>query len=377
MAAQFAWIFIRGVSTVFTTDVLSWSCFTGRRNAQDNYGGGRFAITIKNQANQAANYTRGTSVTVNLPNGVGYISGKINRVDFDDYPGNTGLSTATIVIDDPMAQAGRFYLENFTGYAQAVTTSQAIQTNTAYTGFNAPEVTAYGTGSSTATGVASYDGTMLNRLNDLQNTERGQIWANALGGVSFLARSQISAVNSITLTRNASSATAVAYKDIKRIQAGDNFMNYVVVTVAGLANQIGQNSTSISLYGRAGYNTVTADYNTTQAANNAQWLANSQSDPASERFEITFDTASNVNFDCVEDFLMDLIGFRTPTASLVYRVPGAVADTTTNVVIEGIQVSGTPQHSSFVLYASPSTFYQYFTLNSSVYGILNTSRLGW
>jgi hypothetical protein len=62
---------------------------------------------------------------------------------------------------------------------------------------------------------------------------------------------------------------------------------------------------------------------------------------------------------------------------LVYRVPGAGSDSTIEVAIEGISVSATPDQTTFTVYFSPLTYYQFFTLDSSELGILDTSRLGW
>ena len=381
MPAVYNWAFKYGPSsTTFTTDVLSWSCFLGRQNFQDQYSGNRFQITIKNQNNQAANFTRGTQVIVLNDLGGNFLGGKVNRVDYNDYPGNIGLSTATLICDDAVAQAGRFYLEAFTGYnTSEATTAQAVRTNFSYTGFNSPPVVTYGTGGSTASATASYNGTMLNRLNLLQRTEQGQIWTgyDAVNGdkVLFLSRSQISNLSTVSLTRTTDGISSIKYTDLRRIQAGDNFMNYVTVNPDALAVQTASNTTSITAYGRAGYQINTVDATTTQAANNASWLANSQGDPAVFRFEIDFDSATSPNG--IYSFITELVFYRNVTNQLTYRVPGAGSDTTIPVVIEGLSVSGTPTVSRFTAYASPATYYQFFTLNSSTYGILNTSRLGW
>jgi hypothetical protein len=58
-------------------------------------------------------------------------------------------------------------------------------------------------------------------------------------------------------------------------------------------------------------------------------------------------------------------------------VPGAGSDTTVQVAIEGVSVNARPEQTLFTVYFSPLTYYQFFTLNSSTLGILDTSRLGW
>lgn len=386
MSATYNWRFRYGASlTTFTTDVISWSGFIGRHNYQDNYAGNRFSITIKNQNNQAANFTRGTQIVIELDTGSNFVGGQVNRIEYNDYPGNTGFSTATIIVDDGLARAGRFYMQNVSYYsANDITSNQAIATNGVASATTAPYVVAKGTGSSVAAGTPNYSGTMLNRLNQLQQTERGQLWsywdAVNFDGVKFYSRSQMSQQGVVEFARSTPQQYTIAYSDFRRIQAGDNFMNYVTVSGDGVAgNQTATNSTSITSYGRAGYQVSTLDPSTTQAFDNASWLANSQSDPAKQRFEIDFDTATNntSTYAAIYFFLIDLVFYNRTTFKVNYRIPGAASDTSTYVVVEGLQITGTPTSSKFTLYASPSEYYQYFTLNSNVFGILNTSRLGW
>jgi hypothetical protein len=47
------------------------------------------------------------------------------------------------------------------------------------------------------------------------------------------------------------------------------------------------------------------------------------------------------------------------------------------MVMEGYQINVTPEQTTFDLSFSPLTYYQFFTLDSSVLGKLNFSRLGW
>jgi len=112
------WIFRYGGSfTVFTSNVLSFSGTQGRQTYIDNYAGGSFNITIKNNNNEAANFVRGTNVQILFSDGTTvFIEGKVIGVSYDDYEGNTGLSTATITCQDAMTEAGKFNLQAFTGY---------------------------------------------------------------------------------------------------------------------------------------------------------------------------------------------------------------------------------------------------------------------
>jgi len=61
---------------------------------------------------------------------------------------------------------------------------------------------------------------------------------------------------------------------------------------------------------------------------------------------------------------------------LNYQVPGG-SPTSTNVLMEGWSINITPEQTRFELSYSPLQYYQFFTLDSSTLGILDTSRLGW
>ena len=372
---QIPWTFKYGTGsgTDFTSSVLSWTAFSGRRNYLDQYAGGRMTVTIKNQTNLAANLTRGTNVWIYGPSSGG-LYGRVNSVEFNDYPGNTGLSTATVIIDDALAQAGRVTLADFTGYTAGLSTAQAVATNgNGYT----IDVTANGTGSATVSAVASYSGTILNRLNLLTNSERGQMGA-PYNGVWFSSRNAILQTPTYTLTRNTQSTNQITYTDFRRIQAGDNFLNVALVTEEAYPGNTmgGANNESITAYGRASYNTSTVLSTVSAGLSLAAWLANTQSNPATLRYEVDFSTNNNPNTAPLEA-LIDGVLLNSSAVNLVYRIPGAGSDTTVLAFMEGIQISGTPAETMFTVFLSPQDYYQYFILDNATFGILDTSRLGW
>ena len=145
---------------------------------------------------------------------------------------------------------------------------------------------------------------------------------------------------------------------------------------AGLATQQATNAASVSTYGANGFTVSTVDANTTQALGLAQWLANTLSETDKQRFVVSFtdlaQSLSTVNFST----FLENITLKYQN-SLTYRVPGAGSDTTVSVIVEGYDVSATPEQTTFTVYLSPLTYYQFFTLNSTTLGILDTSRLGW
>lgn len=376
--AAYAWAFKygAGVGTVFTSDVLSFSGFSGRQNYNDNYAGGSFNITIKNNTNQIANFPRGTQVLINFSTGNTAFSGKVSTINYNDYPGNTGLSTATITCIDEISRAGKWQLKDFALYAADQTIQQAKQTNFGFTGLNTPEVlNVGGLGNSIASGVALYSGTILNRLNLLNQTEKGLLAAKTTG-IYFYARGDVASTASTTsLTRSTVSASTIAYESFNRIALGDNFFNQVTVTPETVAEQQANNATSQTAYGVAGYSISTVDSSTSQASGLAGWLANMQGDPNTLRYEITFSDVGN-NATAFENLLLDVLVYSTVMLSLEWQAQGQSLQTV-NTILEGINYSGKPSESSITFYLSPAEYYQYFILNSTTFGILNTSRLGW
>ena len=375
------WIFRYGVSnTDFTTSVISFSGNAGRQNYLDNYSGGTFQVTIKNQSHQAANFSRGTIVQIVFNNGVSLVYGTVIGVTYSDYPGNVGMSTATITCQDELTRAGKFTLQDFAGYSQQSTTNQAERSNEAFTGLKTPEVSRVGTGSSTAQAVTNYNGTILNRLNLLNNTERGALIAQ-VAGILFLARSRMLDYNSVNLHRSTSSTTSIAYTALRRINALDNFLNQVTVNytdAAGtaLAPVFGNNTASQTANGIAGFTLQSADNSSTQATGLASWISYTQGDPTTLQFEVDFDDVT-ANSIAIQDFIQSIQTFYNPATVLTWRVPGAGSDTSTNVVFEGFSFSGVPGKTSYTFYFSPAFFYDVFILNSNESGILDTSRLGW
>lgn len=156
-------------------------------------------------------------------------------------------------------------------------------------------------------------------------------------------------------------------------------MNNVTVNPNGLASQTATNSTSLTAYGNAAQSVSTVDATTTQALGLAGWLSQSQADPETQTWSIGFRDISQ-DQTITERFvetIMNSIGSGRRLWNLVYLVPGAGSDTTLVVAIEGVTINATPEKTDFVVYFSPATYYQFFTLNSSTLGILDTSRLGW
>jgi len=375
---KIVWRLSRSVpsSVDVTTSVMSFSYTQGRQNYLDQYSGGTLSVTLKNQTDIAQYFTF-NSVWILADDATSseqYFW--CQDVAFNDYPGNTGLSTITVSLVDVLARNGRNVVSNVV-LAQADTIGQ-LQTLWRTAPYQIGDFDGTGPGSSTAAGI-TYSGSMLNYLNLIDSTEKGLL--NFYGNTAFMTRrnSVYLTASGFSFTRNATSATAISYNSFSHDKAGLNFMNNVTVNPNGLASQTATNSASLASYGNAAQSVSTVDATTTQALGLAQWLSDSQADPEAQTWAIGFQDISQ-NLTITErwvETIMNTIGNGRRVWSLVYRVPGAGSDTTLLVAIEGVTMNATTEKTDFTVYFSPLTYYQFFSLDSSQFGILDTSRLGW
>jgi hypothetical protein len=364
------WVFLNErTSNTFTSSVLSAQVNVGRQTYMDVYNGGSLIITIKNQSNESSGFQMNDVISLKAVTGLFDVSFWVDEVQYNDYQGNTGLSTATIICSDAVARFGRSLLTNRV-LTETLCTAQALELNPTAGLFPRVEAFSFG-GSYSIASATVYSGAPMTRLNQLVNTERGII-KTVDKRIGFFSRGFINNPSSVDMGRTATS-TAIGYEEFTRVALGQNFMNNVAVTPTGGAEQIASNAASVTAYGSNYYSVQSEDYTNAQALGLAQWLSNSQSDPTALRFEVGFtDRAQTAGG--IENFLYSLL---TAVVNLSYRVPGAGSDTTTKTIVEGFSVDITPSDSSWRVYFSPLTYYQFFTLNDATTGVLDTSRLGW
>ena len=374
------WRFLLNNATNFTSNVLSASINQGREKYLDNYPGGSITITINNSANLASSFNFNDKIyvrSINDANGFRDIF-TVQQITFDDYPGNTGLSTATIFATDALSRSGR-YQATSKALTQTTTTTQMEQFNSGPLPTDLQVLSTFGGPGNSTASAQTYTGTVLNQLNILEATERGLLRTGILGTFTrqFIfpqSRGKIKdfVVSAFTFGRN-TSASVIAYNTFERIQNGASFINTCTISPLGLANETRSNATSVSTYGATFYSSSTVDYNQAQAQGNGDWVVDTFSNVNDLRFRIGFT-------DRMQDataYGVFLLNFPDIVFTLAYRVPAAGSDTTVNVVLEGWQINITPEQTTYSLSFSPLTYYQFFTLDSTTLGILDTSRLGW
>jgi len=368
---------IGGSNVDITSRVLSVNVLQGRNKYLDSYSGGSITFTINNSSDYASGIGYGSRIALQDIPVTGFSFACffwVQEVTFNDYPGNTGLNTATITAVDWISRAGRVQAENFV-LAQANTGQQFAQFDNAAGG---PLPAGMNVGSSIGQSIGSaitYTGTVANYLNLLQTTERGYVVLRG-DSATLIDRKKVSDYPPIATTLGrTTSSTQIAYEEFVRIQNGVQFINNATISSSGVADQNEINSSSATTYGPAFYSSQTVDYNATQADGNAQWIVNNFSDPASLRFECSFRDITQ-NSTALASYMGECWGTVNRSINLIYQVPGG-SSTTTAVVMEGLNLRITPDSTEFRMTFSPLQYYQFFTLDSSTLGILDTSRLGW
>jgi hypothetical protein len=301
----------------------------------------------------------------------------VTAINYQDYPGNIGLSTATITASDAMHRLGRVLGKSDT--LSASTTGAQIESMDTKSSWP-PDITTFSWNTNSQASAATVTQSWNNQINLLQTTEKGILSYSNGRAINLLGRGYITNLKDATpsLTRTAT-ATNIGYQSFSRLGYGSTFVNNAEITPAGLGTSTGVNTASVTLYGQNGITQSTVDANATQAQGNADWTARALSDPTVLRFECGFSDVSQ-DETMLLAFLQNVTGFgivALVATDLVYRVPGAGSDTTVEVVVEGWSLNITPEQTDFNFYLSPLTYYQFFTLNSTTLGILDTSRLGW
>jgi len=354
-----AWTFTNETTTVdFTDEVQSANIVKGRATQDDQYSPGGLTFTIRNQTDQAAGFTLNDLIKTDTDGF--YQKFWVKEILFNDAPGEGLASTATIICSDLLGMMGRINVindsltQNPTLYQLFIEFQSLLPTVSSFY-FPYP-----GTGDSIAIGDV-YTGSILNRLNENLVTEQGWLGLND-ASCTLIARSDMQDLLPATITfhRGASSGFNVGYTSIERIQLGTNFVNESTVIPPVAAAQTATNAASVALYGVYGQTLATVDYDATQAAGLANWIATSRADPTTLNFVITFNTLT----DNLYEFMISIF-YALPVINLEYRIPGDATDTTSLQIVQGLEMQITNLGTFFTMTTSPYSYYNFTVIYNS------------
>jgi len=352
-----------------TQYVRSLSFTLGRASALSTYSGNTATVTITNTADQVqyAEINDTIRLKATATGGTDFFSfiGVVASRNFQDQPGNANNSTATILINDSLLQAG---MANFVAQSLSSTNNQIAEIDNALPQISINDL--YGTNA--AMSVGTFTVNVGQRLNEIFTGDRGVI-ANGEGDTNYYPTSEFDNLinaNSPTFGRT-TSATQIAYQSFDRVEAASNSLFYTQATVTGSASTETKSSAALTTYGTRTFTASTAQSNL--VSETAEWYANAFSDPYTECINISFTDISQ-NAAALNLFNWQILS-RTKFAQLSYTPPGGVS-TTGYYWPEQIIVNATTSQTTIDMVMTPLTYYANFILNDAVFGVLDTDRLG-
>ncbi|CAB4145474.1 hypothetical protein UFOVP492_14 [uncultured Caudovirales phage] len=352
----------------FTSSVQSFTYSQGRQSVLDNYVGGTCQITMRNNAGQVAAASLAYRQKVYLRcNAQVVFKGWVAGITYIDTPGNANDATAVITLVDIWVIAG-----------QQIAQNQVLVDNTYQVDeidallFYAGNFSQFGA-STSIRGSLDYDSDYASRLNQIVASDRGYFKA-AFGNYQYVSLDSIWAtVDASYSFSSVAGAAVVSYESFNRIQAVGNrtYVNQAFVTPESLATQSHSNDLSTTV-GPSAITVATLNTTANDGLNCAKWIANSMGDSLERQsYFITATDIAQQDSSILEFALVYGVNF-----PLEYKPPGGVS-TTELTLTEGITVRGFIDRTEVDFYLSPYTYYNYFILNDTINGVLDSSRLGW
>jgi len=365
--AKLTWILYNSdAANDFTSSVRYFTYTQGRRSVLDNYGGGTATITMENDNGQVAGafIAYRQKILIKCEGTTAFI-GWIQGIDYNDTPTGAG-STATITLGDAWILAG-----------QQIATSQVLTNNT----FPVTEIAALQFypgqfvqtyASSSIRGSLGYAGDYATRLNQIVASDRGRFIIDA-GIHTYVPFTSLGnyAISGFKFART-STASQIGYQSFDRVKAigNETYVNSAQVTPESLATQTATNAQAF-VVGTSTITVATLNTTATDGMNTATWIANSMADSNQQSFSVTCTDIGQVSLGDLTSVLTII-----PFAEISYTPPGGVS-TTEWISIEGLTVRGFTDHTEIDFNLASLTYYRVFILNNTVFGVLDSSRLGY
>lgn len=345
---------------------------TGRQQVQDPFKAGTAVVTGRNLSN-VTNLNIGDYLTIRISaiNGtaVSYtvFSGKIADITAD-YGINSNADSWTIYAEDFLADLGRLYITD--SWPAGITASAAAAVVVYGTGIGLSYVITYA-GQSKVSAQSFTNENALNIFNTLLATEQGRlVSAKSLlaTDIEWFSRDSINYYGTLcnfTDGSVASALPAVKFEQIQFRSRADSYFTKTIIEPEGLASQSSGTGDRV-------FTSKTYDETTAQAQNLADYvlatLDVSQDVPA----KITFMAESQTTASAELGLRCFLDG---PSATRTFDV--TLRGTVYSVFVEGAMLSATPSETRFSLNLSSSEAAVGFILDDEVFGVLDTSKLGF
>ena len=288
--------------------------------------------------------------------------GRVTSRTFDDNPGTGVNSTMTVSLNDAMLQAG---MANFQSQSLVSVNEQINEIDTL---LPQCDIFQYATDVNMSTGTFTTNANQ--RINEIIAGDRGVLQINS-GTAVYLPPSTFDSSVDVSIDfGRTTSATQIAYQDLVRVEAASNSLFYTQATVTGSASTETKSSAALATYGTRTFTATTAQSNL--VAETAEWYANTFTDPETVMLDLSFtDVAQTTAALQSANFMFQ----ETKFLAVSYTPPGGVS-TTGYFWPEQITFNATPEQTSITMLMTPLTYYANFILDDTVFGVLDTDRLG-
>ena len=384
MSIVTVWTVKNQTQSVTYSGIQSLNFSTGRQQFIDDYQGNTASITLLNNNESTFVGNLGDQIRIYPEVGgskAGAMTFWIISIIYNDQPGSMANSSITIIGEDNLARLGRRQVSNIVTSAFYSIDQAGDMVNT----YGSPVNFAYTQSPESRASSQTWNGSIADFIRQCLRTEQGQFnvspvqWnsTTAEGGRIYLNGRRAGASNVLVYGPKSNPAN-VTYQGFQRNKFFSIFSNNVQVNPVGLASQTASNTTSVTAYGNYSISQTSNDYSTSQALGLAQYLANVLSDLTLLNTVITFtDVAQDNSGFLYTQFATSLSILGGYKSTLKYRQPGDTVDRELLVVATGYTVNVTPEQTTWTVYLAPFSVYNFFILNSTTQGVLDSSRLGW
>jgi hypothetical protein len=367
------------------TGIQSVAINRGRQRFDQNFSGTRCTIELIPATSYATPLAIGQFIDVratNVANAAAYFVGTITDIERKyaiPYNTSTGLAAADRIIISATGTTGVLGKATLADYTLTETdctasiTGAALEVDTWVT-YIYPDYTRIINSPSTVSNIG-----VLDLVNGLLRTCQYFIDDIDNKRVTYAGKANIGAtfspgVNNSSYTfSDAGTSGALTFTDLEYLSSVQNTFTEAQVLALGLATQ---SATS----GSAPYNTLvynTYNVNTVDAASLAGYIINMQSVPTAVPYSITTNTLTAPT--CTDISVLTTTNALF-TAGLTVNLGAAITvifrGTTVTAQTQGINTTFYTDYATVQLFLSPSLGTP-FILDSSVFGVLDTNRLGY
>lgn len=346
---------------VLLNDVQAVTLTGGRQWIVDPYNASVMQIVCRNIAGWVTPPTMKQEITL-IADGAQIWYGSITDVDIN-YGIIPAMDEAVITCEGPIGLLGRRNIrslsltQNNTGL-QFSDIAGAAGVSNGYTVTNS------------IAGAQTFTGNALDGANALIATEVGRlVEVESANSVIFYGRNTYQVGTYLNAEFGTSGTASIIYDGITFRSTAENYYTRVTVSPLGLAAQV-ENTGAAPYYS---LEVATWDYTTSQADSLAQYLLAQFSVTTSGPTSITAQYVAQPTTGTSRARFEDAIGNGIVAKTAVISFRG----TTYYAVVEGYEITITPDNTRVVWHLSPQDVNNYLVLNDAVYGRLDFNKLGF